>query len=66
MKPTKYLYLYVLQGQYGHGWEDIAAEDMAPNRALARRRIAVTQREYCYNEGGVYRVVRRRELRNEG
>lgn len=26
-KPTKYIYLHVLQGQYGFGWEDLTASE---------------------------------------
>lgn len=45
---------YVLQGNYGygHGWEDLCAED---TRKEARERL----REYIENEGGNYRIVRR-------
>ena len=33
MKPNKFEYLYVVQGNYGCGWEDVAADE---NRKLAR------------------------------
>lgn len=45
---------FVLQGDYGygHGWEDLCAED---TRKEARQRL----KEYRENEGGCYRIVRR-------
>jgi len=63
-KPTKYMYLCVLQGHYGQGWEDLAAEDKAS--AGAWKRIRQTRREYQDNEGGRYRIISRRELRDGG
>jgi len=64
MKPTKYEYLYVLQGNYGfgHGWEDLSAE---PQTFVGRRAIRTTRQEYRDNEGGNYRIIRRRELREQ-
>ena len=63
MEPNtnKYLYLKVLQGNYGygHGWEDLSAEDL--HNPGAWRRIIQTRREYHENEGGLYRIVERRE-----
>tara|TARA_R100001377_G_scaffold84345_1_gene67691 strand:- start:1353 stop:1586 length:234 start_codon:yes stop_codon:yes gene_type:complete len=63
MKPNtnKYLYLKVLQADYGygHGWEDLSAEDL--HILGARKRIKQTRREYRENEGGSYRIIERRE-----
>lgn len=42
-KPTKYIYLHVLQGQYGHGWEDLTASESRREvvaAAPAARRLA--------------------------
>lgn len=60
MKPNnKYSYLYVLQGQYGHGWEDLCAA----NQDLAGiREIRANRKDYETNEGGTYRIISRREL----
>lgn len=43
---------YALQGNYGHGWEDLTTEET--------RKAAQEQRQ-CYreNEGGTYRIIRR-------
>lgn len=58
MRATKYEYLWVLQGNYGygHGWEDLTAEE-------TWREIRNRRREYVENEGGSYRIIKRRELR---
>ena len=58
---NKYRYLAILQGNYGygHGWEDLSAEDL--HNPGAWRRIRQTRREYRENEGGLYRIIERRE-----
>lgn len=45
---------YVLQGNYGygHGWEDLCAEE-------TRKEVRERLREYRENECGNYRIVRR-------
>lgn len=53
---NKYEYLWVLQGQYGFGWEDLTASEVY-------REVRANLREYMSNEGGRYRIVKRRELR---
>lgn len=52
----KYDYLHVLQGHYGHGWEDLCASE-------SYREVAQNMREYRANEAGWYRIIERRELR---
>jgi hypothetical protein len=57
-RPTKYVYLWIVQGDYGygHGWEDLAAsEDW--------REARDSLRDYRENEGGRLRMIQRRELR---
>lgn len=66
MKTAKYEYLYVLQGNYGygHGWEDLTAEEINSKTPwIARKAIRQTKKEYVENEGGNYRIIKRRELR---
>lgn len=60
MRTNKYQYIWVLQGNYGfgHGWEDLTAEEQY-------REIRARKREYVENEGGSYRIIRRRELNPE-
>ena len=59
----KYNYLYVLQGQYGFGWEDLCAADKSSGRAY--REIREDLKAYSENEGGTYRIIERRELNTE-
>jgi len=56
MRENKYEYLYILQGDYGQGWEDLTA-------SMERAGVAANLREYRDNEGGAYRIIQRRELR---
>lgn len=54
---NKYLYVHVLQGNYGygHGWEDLCASE-------SFKEVLQNLREYRENEGGNYRLIERREL----
>lgn len=66
MKARKYDYLLVLQGNYGQGWEDLTAEDKhSPKDQYGTpwQRIKANKREYEVNEGGRYRIISRRELK---
>ena len=54
-KQNKYTYLTVLQGNYGYGWEDLTASE---NYAEVKRNL----KDYRFNEGGTYRIIKRREL----
>jgi hypothetical protein len=59
MKPRKFDYFIILQGHYGRGWEDLcAADDDAQGLCVIRQH----RREYRDNEGGSYRIIRRRVL----
>ena len=44
-RKNKYLYLYVLQGNYAHGFEDLCASE-------SWREMRDNLREYRENEGG--------------
>lgn len=55
-KPSKYEYLHVLQGNYGYGWEDLTASE-------SFKEVRQSLREYRENEGGRYRIIKRREPR---
>ncbi len=55
MKQNKYTYLHVLQGNYGFGWEDLTASE-------SFREVYQNKKEYRENEGGIYRIIQRREL----
>lgn len=55
-KTNKYIQLWVLQGNYGHGWEDLCA-------AETWREIKENRKEYRENEPGTpLRTIKRREL----
>lgn len=61
MRQNKYLYLHVVQGDYGfgYGFEDLAASE---SRAEALRDL----RDYRREEGiASYRMIKRRELNPE-
>lgn len=55
---NKYTYLFVLQGNYGQGWEDLTASEK-------RKEVRNDLKAYRENEGGIYRIIRRRELNEE-
>lgn len=54
VRCNRWRYLYVLQGFCG-SWEDLTA-------AYYRKEIAADLKAYRANEGGLYRIVTRREL----
>jgi len=57
-KRNKYLYLFVVQGFYGYGWEDLTQSE---NRTEARDNL----KDYRNNEPGPHRLINRRELNTE-
>ena len=61
MSANKYLYLYVLQGNYGHGhgFEDLSASE-------SWREVRDDLKAYNENEGGWYRIIERREPNQGG
>ena len=57
---NKYLYLFVLQGDYGfgHGYEDLTASE-------SYKEVRQDLKDYRINEGGSYRNIKRREKNQE-
>lgn len=55
MRKNKYIYLYVVQGNYGCGWEDLTQSE---NYAEARQDL----KDYRENEPYPHRLIHRREL----
>ena len=55
-RPNKYLYLYVVQGNYGsYGWEDLAESD-------THKEARYNLREYRISSGPApHRIIQRRE-----
>ena len=56
INTNKYEYLFVLQGNYGQGWEDLCASESSTE-------VRQNRKEYQENEGGTYRIIQRREPR---
>ena len=59
MKANKYSYLYVLQGHYSMGWEDLCA---AAQTWEGWKEMKDNRKDYQENERGTYRIIKRREL----
>ncbi len=55
MKTNKYIYLWIVQGNYGYGWEDESASE---SRKEARDNL----KSYLKEGPGSYRMIQRREL----
>lgn len=55
MKTNKYIYLNVLQGDYGYGYEDLTASE---SYSEVKRDL----KDYRENERGLYRIIKRREI----
>lgn len=67
-KPTKYVYYKVIQGNYGYGWDDEDYHETSSDYTLTganKLRFRENLKAYQENGGGVYRVVNRRELREQ-
>lgn len=62
MKINKYLYLFVVQGNYGygHGWEDLTSSE-SYKTAIADLRAYRKNDSYALG----HRLIRRRELNPE-
>jgi hypothetical protein len=58
-KTPKYIYLFVVQGHYGCGWEDVCASEV-------RREARENLKEYRDNETQYpHRMIKRREANPE-
>lgn len=56
-KINKYEYVYVLQADYGYGWDDVDA-------SLSEREMRISKKVYLESARGLYdiRIIQRREL----
>lgn len=54
-KQNKYLYLYVVQGNYGYGWEDLTQSE-------SWREARDDLKAYRQNDPHPHRIIERREL----
>lgn len=60
-KVNKYLYLWIVQGNYGdlYGWEDLTAEDTYKEARMQLKAYRENEPEYRH------RLIHRRELNPE-
>lgn len=54
MRVNRWIYLHVVQGEYGQGWEDLCASE-------SRKEAHQNAREYRENAPEPIRLIRRRE-----
>jgi hypothetical protein len=54
-KQNKYSYIFVVQGFYSYGWEDLTQSE-------SRKEARDDLRTYQQNEPGAFRIIQRREL----
>ena len=58
-KQTKYNYVKVIQGNFGHGWEDVSEYNKQEFSTVKN-----DLEEYRLSNTGAYRVIDRRLLNN--
>jgi len=59
MKTNKYIYLWIIQGSYGQGWEDVDQSESYQEARNNYRLYRENEREYPH------RMINRRELNPE-
>ena len=62
MRKNKYNYLWVIQGNYGYGWEDLSAYD---KKESSYADVKHDIREYRIADSAPKRIIERRELNEE-
>ena len=69
MKAKKYTYYKVIQGNYGYGWDDedfhLTDSRGAFKSGVDHQRFKDNLKTYRENGGGVYRVIKRKELNQQ-
>jgi hypothetical protein len=55
-KPSKYVETYVIQGNYGQGWEDVSA-------SAVHKEARTLLKDYDMNEPNAHRLITRKSLR---
>ena len=60
MKTNKYSYLWVIQGYFGYGWEDVSEYD---KKEIKWADVLHDIKEYRISSNHAYRVIERRELK---
>lgn len=59
MKERKYIYLIVIQANYGYGWDDLSAYDT--NKEEDMKEFRSDYKAYKENERCLLRSIRRRQ-----
>lgn len=54
-KINKYIYVWVIQGNYGYGWEDLTQSE-------SYKEARANLKDYRNNEPTAHRLIRRREI----
>ena len=62
MKKNKYCYLWVIQGYYGYGWEDLSEYD---KKEYSYADVKHDIKEYRIADSAPKRLISRRELNLE-
>ena len=62
MKQNKYNYLWVIQGYYGYGWEDLSEYD---KKEYKYSEVRHDLKEYRIADSAPKRLIERRELNKE-
>lgn len=66
MKARKYTYYKIIQGNYGHGWNDEGFHECDSTGFIStkegRDALKDNLKAYRENGGGSYRVIKRKEL----
>lgn len=62
MRKNKYVYLWVIQGNYGYGWEDLSSYN---KKEYSWGDIKHDVKEYRINDTYPKRIIKRRELNRD-
>lgn len=60
-RRNKYNYLWVIQGNYGYGWEDLSEYNKAED---SYGLVIHDYKEYCFSDSYPKRIINRRELKD--
>lgn len=69
MATTKYDYKKIIQGNYGHGWEDISEYEATSTGSMKKEErdlLKADLKEYKASNQGTYKVIFRKTLKSKG
>lgn len=69
MKTPKYKYNKIIQGNYGHGWEDVSEYDCNSSGSMSKEERELLKndlKEYKASGQGTYRVIFRKSNNSKG